>query len=676
MGFVTGSSSLLPSPLHHSIFPTSSSLPCSSQSVFLNSCSRNEDNKKNRIALACMHHESPNDSGFCQRRAILFVGISVLPLLKLQAKSLEGSATVDLISEAPIARTPEDNQKAEQSAQGDASPNPFVSLLNGLGIFSSCMLGALYALAQKEKIATEAAIEFIKTKLKEKEAAIASLEKNFESKLLNEQEERLGKQLQSEKRLIEELKVQIDGLKIDLTKAGEDKEKLEEDLKEKINTIAFLQDKINLLTVEIKEKEDNVHKLSSTLAEKELGFKKLKSIYEQIKNELRGANSKIKGLKDELLKNEKEIESKNAVVDDLNTQVSSLIVERDNSNRNVDAIRKEYSDLKFSAEKKAASDAKLLGEREHELHQLKEQLELALKDVSRNQVSVADLSRERDDLKKMLNFESNGVKNLKHELQIAQETLGKSRNEVSDLERQLHQSRNLCSKLEAEVSKVWVEFAEAKELLQRSLDEAKRSGEVLAGELTSAKEVLKKTKDELQIVSRELATAAENRDSLQKELKELQALDNQILKDKESRRYLETDLEEATKSLDEMNRNALILSRDLEVTNSTIASLEDEKEILYRSLAEQKQVSQATRETMEDAHNLVMRLGKGRENLEKRANKLEEELASAKGEILRLRSETNLSRTLINDQHKQKGESEGTATVPVKKRRMRKGGPQ
>lgn len=69
--------------------------------------------------------------------------------------------------------------------------------------------------------------------------------------------------------------------------------------------------------------------------------------------------SEIKELIDEFLKIEKEMELKNALVDGLKVQVSSLDVERD--------------DLKFSSENKAAFDTKLL-----ELQQLKERLELAL----------------------------------------------------------------------------------------------------------------------------------------------------------------------------------------------------------------------------------------------------------------------------------------------------------
>ena len=58
--------------------------------------------------------------------------------------------------------------------------------------------------------------------------------------------------------------------------------------------------------------------------------------------------------------------------------------------------------------------------------------------------------------------------------------------------------------------------------------------------------------------------------------RELEVLGNQMLKDSEARRALEADLDEATKSLNEMNKSALLLSKELENANSRTASLESE----------------------------------------------------------------------------------------------------
>ncbi|KAB1218588.1 MAR-binding filament-like protein 1-1 [Morella rubra] len=104
--------------------------------------------------MAFMHHEGPNEDVHRKRRAMLFVGISVLPFLQLKARALEGLGT----KESEL-KKPEENHKAKEEIEVDAPPNPLLFLLNGLGIFSSGLLGALYALAQREKTATNAAIE-------------------------------------------------------------------------------------------------------------------------------------------------------------------------------------------------------------------------------------------------------------------------------------------------------------------------------------------------------------------------------------------------------------------------------------------------------------------------------------------------------------------------------------
>lgn len=564
----------------------------------------------------------------------------------------------------------------------------------------------------------------MKARLKEKEAAIVSLEKDFESKLQNEQEQRtkqlksakeeqqllmnklnsanttisgLGKELQNEKRFIEELRIEIDSLQTSLLKFGEDKRALEEERKQKLDRIEGLQDKINLLSLELREKDDGVQKLSSSLQQKETELKNLNSVYKQTKDELAKAESEIKALTDKLQNKKKELELKNSLVDELNARASSLLVERDDSKQKLAAVQKEYKELKLSSENETASNAKHLREKKEELHQLKEKLELTLDEACENQATIAKFTQEKDDLRKMLDNELGNVKNLKYELQITQETLETTRNEASDLEKQLKQSKDSCADLETEISRIRAEFAEVKHTLGNSLDEAKRSGEVLAGELFAAKEVLKKASEELQNVSHELEATAENRDSLRKELvnvykkaeatandlkeqkeivsslnKELQALEKQTSKDKEARKSLETDLEEATKSLDEMNRNALELSKNLEKANSQISNLEDEKAVLYKSLTEQKSIANESRENMEDAHNLVMRLGQERKSLDKRSKKLEEELASAKGEILRLRSQINSSKTLVNDENPRKVEDNNKVPVTAKKTTRRR----
>ncbi|KAJ7951802.1 MAR-binding filament-like protein 1-1 [Quillaja saponaria] len=708
MGFVIGSSCFLQYPLYQS------RLPSSSQSLLCYSCLKNpEFKRKYRAPMASLLQEDPNDGAFCKRRAVLMVGITVLPLLQMRARALEGLATTE-------SKTPEENQKIEEAPETDSQSNFFLSLLNGIGIIASGVLGALYALDQKEMRAAHATIETMKERLKENEEAVISLSRNFESKLLSEEEEHtkqlrkamdeqqalvkelslakstisgLGKELNSKRRLVEGLKHQIESLETNLSKADTDRKDLEKALKEKSDSVEVLQERINLLSLGLNERQDLVRNLSSSLTEKDLELKNLHSTHKQTMDELSNSNSQILGLKDELLKNQRELESKNSVVDELNVTVSSLTLEEDESKRKYDSVQKEYNDLKLSYEKKVALDAKLLGEKEHEIYQLKEKLELALNEVSRNQDTITDLTQERENFKESLEIKLSNVKNLKQELQVTHEHLGKSRNDASDMEKQLRQSQKLCIELGGEVSRVSAELADVRGTLQRSVTEAKCSGELLASELMTTKEHLKKTQEELDIMSRELSDLVENHDNLRKELvdvykkaettahdlkekkqivsslnKELQLLEKEIPQDKEARRTLEMDLEEATKSLDEMNQNALVLSKELENAYSLTSNLNNEKEVLYKSLTEEKNASKEARENLEVAHDLVLKLGKGRENLQNKAKKLEEDLAFAKGEILRLRSQLNSSKVLANNSEQpQKDEDEHKVTVNAKK---------
>ncbi|CAN6573274.1 unnamed protein product [Malus baccata var. baccata] len=316
-------------------------------------------------------------------------------------------------------KTPEGSKNTEEAPQTNVAPNPVLSLLNGIGIFSFGVLGVLYALIRSEKKATDAIVEYMKTKLKEKEAVIVSLGKSYKSNLLGEQEERskqlakakdeqnsltselslakstiasLGNELNGEKKLIEELKTQIDSFKTNLSKAGEEKVVLEENLKKKQNSIEVLQGMIDLLNSEIKDKENNVRSLSSSLAEKDLELRDLKATYNQMRDELTNALSDSQMLKDELLKNQKELKLKNSYLDELNATISSFTYELNDSKREVDAIQEEYNNLKTSSCRKADLDAKLLEEREEKFQQLKEKLELALSDTSRNKELNSDLT--------------------------------------------------------------------------------------------------------------------------------------------------------------------------------------------------------------------------------------------------------------------------------------------
>ncbi|KFK38951.1 hypothetical protein AALP_AA3G181200 [Arabis alpina] len=711
MGFLIGGSCLAPS-LHSRFLPSS---PCSSQFVLLSS-SNVAKFKRSRAPSASLRREDGSEyDASVKRRAFVLVGISVLPFLQLPSRAMADERDNGI-------KTSKLNQETEVAvSEGTSSPNPFLSLLNGLGIFSAGVLGALYALARKDARTAEETVESLKNQLKDRERALISKEKDFEARLQLEQEERsielkkakeeqmslinqlnsakdvatgLGRELSSEKKLCEELRVQIGSLQKNLSKAAEDKKALEIELKEKVDLIERLQDQINLLSLELKDNEEKTQRISASLAVKEAELKKLESAYTQTSQDLAKAKLEIKQLKEEVTRNQTELDSKNDAIEELNTRTSTLVAEKESYIKKFDDLSKDYSALKLTSETQTAADAVLMSKKEQEIQQLKEKLDRALDDVNENKEKVVDVTEKYEDSKRMLDIELTNIKNLRHELEGTKKTLQASRDRVSDLEMLLDESRALCSKFESELSVVHAESDEAKERYKKSLDEAKRHSEILASELVVEKDLLKKAKDELEGLTHELEESSVKNQSLQKELvevykkaetankeleeekktvlalnKEVKAMEKQVLMDREARKSLETDLEEAVKSLDEMNKNTSTLSRELEKVNSHVSSLEDEKEVLQRSLEEAKSASNEAKENVEDAHSLVISLGKEREVLEKKVKKLKEDLDSAKGEILRMRSQPNSVKPVKGTDDKENSDNNVTVKKVVRRRK-------
>lgn len=128
----------------------------------------------------------------------------------------------------------------------------------------------------------------LKNQLKDKERALVTKEKDFEVRLQLHQEkwnkERkktkeeqfsltnqlnstkevvtgLGQELSS-KKLYEELRAQISSLQSIMSKVGEYKRALETKLRDKLDLIKGLQDRINLISLELKDKKKKLNRLS------------------------------------------------------------------------------------------------------------------------------------------------------------------------------------------------------------------------------------------------------------------------------------------------------------------------------------------------------------------------------------------------------------------------------
>ncbi|KAH0466949.1 hypothetical protein IEQ34_004187 [Dendrobium chrysotoxum] len=649
-------------------------------------------------------------------------GIQESQGIKLKRSEIDtsDSRAMEIIeSQVPSAAEHDGAQPPKGDAKEGTGGSSSVSFLNGIGIIGSGVLGALFAGSQQEKKALESTIDSMTAQTKDQEQATALMKKNFEDRLLNEQEEHkgqlrklkdeeaslssqltsakdavaaLGQELQDEKRLAAELLSQKSQLEHSFTQAREDKKLLEDVLNEKVDRITALQDKLSLLSLEINEKTKNIQNLKSLLAERESECKNLSTTMEEARAELAAANSSIEQLKEGIIMAREESNSKGSLIDDLNENIKSLTEEKNDSSSKFYDLMKDYNDLVSYSESTTVLNSELLSKKDEQLQQLEENLKHALSEGSCQQTLISELTRERDNLNVLLEKEKNDMYKLTTELQSARKLLDTSKAEISHMSKELTEARTSYEEVTSKISKMQEEYDQARQLLNNNLDEAKATSKILSDKLESAMVVLKSTEEELVSASNELKAVIEERESLKKELvdsyrkvettknqlqeerklvtnlnKELEASGRQILKDSEARKSLEADLDQATRSLDDMNRSALLLSRELENTNSRSASLETEKDILYKSLVEQKNITKDALENIEDAQNLITRLGGEREKLEKRSKRLEEDLAAAKGEILRLRRKISVGQESLTEYHPNSNEVPAGTPFSVKR---------
>lgn len=529
----------------------------------------------------------------------------------------------------------------------------------------------------------------METKLVENEAAMSMLRENYEKRILDEQvklkkearkfqEEEaflqdhlassrrtvtsLTEEVQREKELVEQLNLEIDRLKSSIAKAEEDKHLSEGKLKENMEVLDILYGKVNLLSQEVNGKEEHIRELSSSLSAKEKDYENLNVICNQTKEDLEQANSQIKQVEKDVHTAKDDLKSKASLINSLNEKVQTLYTEKGEVEEKLSALVSQYTYLKSASEERASHDSELLVQKDDMLNQLEEKLSAALSDSSKDRTRIAELNNELVTTRTILDNEVVARKNLSDLVQFTEEALTGSRNEVFKLSEELDAVKRSNQDLMTQISKLTDEASEVRQALANKIEQEESVSATLSDELASVREVLKKSEGELEITSKQLVLVSEAHSDLNKELldaykqlestqselvkerkinatlnMELEALVKQSVIESEARKTLQVDLDEATRSLNEVNKSTLCLSKQLETTNSKVSAIKEEKEMLSKSLEEQKKSTVEAQENMEDAQNTIKRLGTERESFEVRSKKLEEELATAKGEILRLR---------------------------------------
>ncbi|KAF8724918.1 hypothetical protein HU200_020632 [Digitaria exilis] len=648
-----------------------------------------------------------------RRRAVLLVGVSVLPLLRLRDAAAAAAAVRAQRSTADLVTDRTDILKAggsQQEEPQDELPqsvvkvqharNPLSGLLNALAVIASGVFAGLLGTSQQEKKALQSTITSMENKLVENEATMSMLRENYEKRILGEQAElkkqarkfqeeeallqdqlasstrtvtSLTEEVQREKELVEQLNLEMDRLKRSIAEAEEDKHVSEGKLNENMKMLDILRNKVNLLSQEVNDNDEHIRELSSSLFAKENDYQNLSAIYNQAKDNLEQANSQIKQLKKDVLTYKDDLKSKASLIDSLNEKVQTLSTEKGEAEEKISALTSQYMDLKTAAEARASRDSELLFEKDDKLNQLEEKLSAALSDSNNDRTRIAELNNELDTTRTMLDDEVVARKSLSDLVHSTEEALIDSRNEVFKLSEDLDEVKRSNQDLMAQISKLTDEASEVRQALAKKVEEADSVSATLSDELASVREVLRRSQEELEVISNQLISVSEAHSDLNKELldaykklesttnelvkerkinatlnRELEALVKQSVIESEARKALQVDLDEATRSLNEVNQSTLSLSKQLETTNSKVSAIKEEKEVLSKALEEQKKSTVEAQKNMEDAQSTIKRLGTERESFEMRSKQLEDELAMAKGEILRLRRQTSTSGSEIS----------------------------
>lgn len=619
-------------------------------------------------------------------------------LLASRSQKLE---TVDATSQSQ-----QQNALAEFKDESESHGSNFFGFLNQLGIIGSGVLGALYTLEQKDKVATGSQVEALTIELKENEVAMSSLRENLEARILLEQEKikrqaqkaqeeqavlsnelssakrtvkDTQKQLERENKTVEEFEEQVERLNADITRVQNDNRALELELKEKKSKINDLEDNVTLAIVNVQEKEKELESLRSSLREREKESAEFSSEAEHLRKSLLQAEAQIKEFQQELDSAQKELGLKESSIENLSERLASAVVEREDSKEKLVKLHEELNQNKIKFDKDLVSARKAIFAKQEEVNQLKEKLNIAYEEANKNNAILSGLQEESSTLKSLLDEEKTNVKCLSTELQSSIESLEALQSKVVTLSSELTTTKQVKAQVESEIARLQNDRDALRDSLEEKVREAEETSSKLYSELASVKKALDMARNDLLFLNKKLKDSTVSYENIKEELsqarktaemtsaalneekkvvaalrRELEASEKRLLEEKEGRRVLHRDFEEATKSMEDMSNCLVSLSEELEIARSKINSLEVENASLYESMQEEKHLSKELQESTGHANKILMKLGKEKETYVKKARKLEEELSSAKGEILRLRKQITVKNTALEEAQQQK----------------------
>lgn len=282
-------------------------------------------------------------------------------------------------------------------------------------------------------------------------------------------------------------------------------------------------------------------------------------------------------------------------------------------------------------------------------------------------------------MKSLLEEEKTNVKHLSSELQRSIESLEALQSKVITLSSELTTTKRVQAQVESEIARLQNDRDAMRDSLEEKVHEAEQTSIKLSSELASVKKALNTARNDFLFLNKKLEDSTVSYENIKQELsqarktvevtstalneekkvvaalsQELEASEKSLLEEKEGRRVFHRDFEEVTKSMEDMRICLVSLSEELEIAKSKINSLETENASLYESMKQEKHLSKELQESAGHANKILMKLGREKETYVKKARKLEEELSSAKGEILRLRKQITIKNTALEEARHQK----------------------
>ncbi|XP_073138272.1 MAR-binding filament-like protein 1-1 isoform X4 [Henckelia pumila] len=535
VGSVIGNSCFVHSPLCHFLVSESSRLPFYYPRNAV--CRR-----KNKATMACLQENSKNGNICnCTRRAILFVGFGLVQFLGTRADAVDGYVvgwnrrgrarnrlsiekntdtrtqenTEPRMQENTESETQESTeletqyriQNAEQTVTETPSPststssNPTFSVINSIGVLSSGVLAALYSSTMKEKATSDATIESVKTKLKEKEAAITSLEKKFESKMLKNEEARnkdFARANEMQQSLINRLNT-----------ANEKKMAFhEEQLGEREKQFHEIEERLIVALDEVKK--DGVLISNLTQENQDLSEKleaELKSV-KILEQELKIALEMLEKSRNEASDLSKQLQKSRSLCLELEAEVSKVKAE---FTKAWEALQREIDESKEGEESLAGellSVKELLGEMNEKLRMTSQEMAAAEQKCDSLEKELIDASRKAEAAAEALMEERKIVSSLNYELLVLETEISRNKEAHKILEADLEATtRSLGEKtlnestllrnLESANSTIF-SLEDENNALHKSLDEQKQANHEARKNLEYATNVVMELGKELE----------------------------------------------------------------------------------------------------------------------------------------------------------------------------------